>query len=182
MVTTGDPEKTVRVFFALWPGARERTTLAAWQPVLHELCGGKAVAEENLHATLVFLGDVVLHRLEALALAAQEVRGHKFDLTFDLARYWGHNHIVHAAPTYVPPHLSGLVSDLERNLSRHRFHFDGHPEYKPHVTLLRHSRWRDASLPQMRPSRWHVASFALVQSVSGSQGVSYQVVAQFPLR
>ncbi len=178
---TGEPEKNVRVFFALWPTQRERAALAAWQPALRELCGGKAMRADNLHATLVFVGGVAAHRLEALKLAAQEVRGNRFDLTFDLARYWGHNHIVHAAPAYVPPHLTHLVRDLEQAMLRHRFHFDGHPEYKPHITLLRHARWRDIPLPQMREARWRVESFALVQSVEGGDGVAYEVLEQFPL-
>jgi 2'-5' RNA ligase len=180
-MATVDPEKNLRVFFALWPAPRERAALAAWQPGLRELCGGKAVPAYNLHATLVFIGGLPEHRLEALKLAAQEVRGRGFDLTFDLARYWGHNHIVHAAPAWVPPHLAQLVEALEQNLARHHFHFDGHPAYKPHVTLLRHARWRDEPLPPMRESRWRVTSFALVQSASGAEGVAYEVLEQFPL-
>ena len=81
-------EKSARVFFALWPDDAERAVLVAWQPVLHKLCGGRSMRASALHATLVFLGDVVLHRLEALQLAAQEIEGAPFDMTFDVARYW----------------------------------------------------------------------------------------------
>lgn len=176
-----DPGKNVRVFFALWPSPHEREALAAWQPGLRELCGGKAMRAENLHATLVFVGNVAEHRLEALKLAAQEVQGRRFDLNFDLAHYWGHNHIVHAAPSHVPAHLVELVRDLEQAMKRHRFHFDSHPAYKPHVTLLRHARWRDAPLPQMRASRWRVASYVLAQSVGAAAGVTYEPIAQFTL-
>lgn len=178
---TGDSGKNVRVFFALWPARGERDALAAWQSPLRELCGGKPMRVNNLHATLVFVGGVAPHRLEALKLAAQEVSGKRFELTFDQARYWGHNHIVHAAPSRVPDALAQLVQDLEQNLRRHRFRFDSHPKYKPHITLLRHARWRDTPLPPMRKSHWRVDSFVLVQSVSGDQGVNYEVIARFPL-
>ena len=180
-MTTGDTERTARVFFALWPSPREQAALAAWQPGLRERCGGKAMRAANLHATLVFVGGVAAHRLEALKLAAQEVNGPKFDVAFDLARYWGHNHIVYAAPSRVPAVLPQLVGDLEHSLARHRFRFDGHPEYQPHVTLLRNAKWRDSPLPEVPPSRWRMESFALVQSVPGGDGVSYQVIAEFPL-
>jgi 2'-5' RNA ligase len=181
-MATGNHDKSARVFFALWPNAKERTALTEWQPALKELCGGKATRPGNLHVTLAFLGSIMQNRLEALKLAAQEVRGEKFDLTFDLARYWGHNHIVHATPSAVPPQLPQLVRDLEQSLSGHRFHFDKHPEYKPHITLLRHARWSDAPLPRMREARWRVDSFALVQSLGGEEGVVYEVLEQFPLQ
>jgi len=138
-----DKNKSARVFFALWPNDAERAALAAWQPALHKLCGGRSMRADTLHATLLFLGDVVLHRLEALQLAAQEVEWISFDLAFDVAHYWGHNHIVFAAPHIVPPQLAQLVQALEQRLSKHRFHFDQR-QYKPHITLLRHARWSDA--------------------------------------
>jgi 2'-5' RNA ligase len=183
LVTMNKPprEKSARVFFALWPGDVERTALAAWQPVLQQLCGGRSMHADTLHATLVFLGDVALHRLEALQLAAQEVEGESFDLALDAARYWGHNHIVYAAPHIVPPQLVQLVHDLEQRLSKHRFRFDKR-EYKPHITLLRHAQWSDDPLPEMDKVVWQAKSMSLVQSASDGQGANYQVLARFPLR
>ncbi len=181
-MATENSDKNARVFFALWPEAKEQAALAAWQPMLKELCGGKAMRTENLHATLVFLGDVAQHRLEALELAAQEVQGKRFELTFDLAHYWGHNHIVHAAPTRVPQPLARLVHALEHCLIEHRFHFDKHSEYKPHVTLLRRAKWSDEPLPEMQAVTWRMQSFSLMQSVSDEQGSRYQALATFPMR
>lgn len=173
-------ETSARVYFALWPDDAERAALAAWQPTLHKLCGGRNMRAATLHATLVFLGDVVPHRLEALQLAAQEVEGAPFDLAFDMARYWGHNHIVYATPHTVPPQLAQLVQALEQSLSKHRFHFDQR-QYKPHITLLRHARWGDAPLPDMKRVVWRVRSFALVQSVPDEEGTNYRVLVQIPL-
>jgi 2'-5' RNA ligase len=173
-------ETTARVFFALWPDKAERTALAEWQTGLHEICGGRAMRADTLHATLVFLGDVALHRLEALQLAAQEVEGKSFDLSIDVACYWGHNHIVYAATNIAPPQLEQLVHDLEQRLTEHRFRFDRRV-YKPHITLLRHAQWRDTALPDMRRVKWQARSFALVQSAPDEQGANYRVLAKFPL-
>jgi len=82
-------KKPARVFFALWPNDEERAALAAWQPPLQQLCGGRPTPAAKLHNTLVFLGDVGIERLEALQLAAQEVSGAAFQVVFDSARYWG---------------------------------------------------------------------------------------------
>jgi 2'-5' RNA ligase len=171
-------EPSLRLFFALWPGAAERAALAAWQAPLRELCGGRAMRADTLHATLVFLGDVAERRLEALYLAAQETVFRGFALNLAAAHYWGHNHIVYAAPDEVTPPLAGLVDELERNLRRHRFRFDQR-SYKPHITLLRHAKWTDVELPPMPPVRWRVRRFALVQSLSDEQGASYKVLARF---
>jgi 2'-5' RNA ligase len=174
-------EKSVRVFFALWPDKEEGTALASWQTSLQEICGGRTMRIATLHATLVFLGDVEPHRLEALKFAAHETKGKSFDLVLDTARYWGHKHIVYAAPNIVPPQLMQLVHVLEQNLSQHHFHFDKRA-YNPHVTLLRHAQWNDAPLPDMNSVVWQVGSFALVQSAPDENGANYQVLARFQLR
>lgn len=173
-------EAHVRVFFALWPDEAERDALAAWQAPLSKLCGGRGMRADTLHATLVFLGDVVEHRLEALKLAAQEVAGDSFEFNLDQARYWGHNHIAYAAPSVAPAPLSVLVSDLEQRLRAHRFRFERR-DYKPHVTLLRHAQWTDEPLPKMEAVNWQVRDFVLVSSLRDEQGARYEVLARFPL-
>ena len=176
---------TARVFFALWPTAAERAQLAAWQAPLKRLCGGRAMHGETLHATLVFIGDVELSRLEALQLAAYEIGGESFELRFDEARYWGHNHIVYAAPHQVPQQLAQLFNALEQHLTAHRFKFASHHplsrDYQPHVTLLRNAHWRDAPLPAMQPLSWQIRDFALVQSAPHDGLANYRVLARFPL-
>jgi RNA 2',3'-cyclic 3'-phosphodiesterase len=169
-----------KVFFALWPSAAERESLVAWQRPLQHLCGGRAMRGETLHNTLVFIGNVEQSRLEPLQLAAQEVGAPCFELCFDEARYWGHNHIVYAAPGNTAPQLGQLVSTLEQRLTVHRFKFEQR-EYKPHVTLLRNARWTDAPLPAMQPVCWQIKDFALVQSGQQDGQANYRVLAKFPL-
>ena len=170
-----------RVFFALWPTAAEGGALAAWQAPLKHLCGGRAMRGESLHLTLVFIGGIEQTRLESLRLAAQEVSAQGFELSFDVAHYWGRNHIVYAAPGRVPPQLAQLVSALEHSLAEHGFKFDGH-EHKPHITLLRNARWTGAALDAMQPVRWQVRDFALMQSVPQGGWMGYDVLARFPLK
>jgi 2'-5' RNA ligase len=170
-------ENSVRLFFALWPDAAERGGLAAWQQPLLDCCGGRAMRPDTLHSTLVFLGEIAEHRLEALLLAAQEVRCRPFMLELAVAHYWGHNHIVYAAPQTTPPPLASLVQDLEQSLRRHRFDFDVRP-YKPHVTLLRNAQWTDAALPSMPGVTWRINDFVLVRSLRSGEG-GYEVLARF---
>jgi 2'-5' RNA ligase len=171
----------VRVFFALWPSDAERAALAAWQPALHKQCGGRIIRADTLHNTLVFIGNIGPHRLEALRSAAQETGGEAFRLPFTGARYWRHNRIVYAAPGSVPQPLARLVHNLEQRLAAHSFDFDKRP-YQPHVTLLRNAKWGDAPLPEMSGAVWRIQDFALVQSVPDERGANYRVLARFPLR
>ncbi|GAB4121487.1 MAG: hypothetical protein Fur0026_13240 [Sideroxydans sp.] len=172
------PEKHRRLFFALWPRLAERAALAAWQAPLHELCGGKPMRPDTLHCTLVFLGGVAEYRLEALCRAAREVAFREFALTLAAAHYWGHNHIVYAAPSTLASAHAALVQTLEHALRKHRFHFEARP-YRAHVTLLRHAQWSDTPLPPLPAVRWRVADFALVQSLSDGQGARYEVLCRF---
>lgn len=137
---------------------------------------GRVMRPATLHATLIFLGEIEVARLEALQLAASEVAAKSFELCFDEARYWGHNHIIYAAPSSTPHALLQLVSGLEQSLIRHRFKFEQR-EYKPHVTLLRNVHWTDDPLPEMKPVCWKIKDFVLVQG----GGMNYQVLAHFPL-
>jgi 2'-5' RNA ligase len=172
------PEIQRRLFFALWPDAAESEALACWQAPLLDLCGGKAMQTATLHCTLAFLGEVAEHRLEALKLAAQEAAFQPFSLEWSAAHYWGHNHIIYAAPEEIPSALSELVMSLQDILRAHRFRFEERP-YKAHVTLLRHAQWTDAPLPSMPPVRWHCREFALVQSLGDAQGARYEVLCRF---
>jgi len=118
--------------------------------------------------------------MENLLQAAQEVREKAFRVVFTTARYWGHNHIVNAAPTIVPLQLTQLVNALEHTLLQHHFTFEQR-SYKPHVTLLRHAHWTDTPLPLMSPVVWAVRDFVLVQSHGEGQDLRYEVMAHFPL-
>jgi 2'-5' RNA ligase len=174
------PPPFIKVFFALWPTAEERSQLSAWQTPLKHLCGGRAMRRDTLHNTLVFIGNVVQSRLESLQLTALEFSAETFELCFDEARYWGHNHIVYAAPAHASQHLEQLVGVLERGLTRHGFEFEAR-EYKPHVTLLRNAHWTDTHLPKMPPVCWQIQEFTLIKSVQQNGLSDYQVLARFPL-
>lgn len=171
-------DEHARVFFALWPNHQTREELAVWQNELRALCGGRVMRPETLHATLVFLGEVAVARLEALVLAAQEVEFHSFEMILDTARYWGHNHIMYAAADRVPPPLLELVTELERRLVKHKFHFERRP-YKPHVTLLRNVLWSDTDLPDMPATRWKCHEFVMLRSLRDERGGYYEVLARF---
>jgi 2'-5' RNA ligase len=170
-----------RVFFALWPNDAESNALSEWQNSLHALYGGLKMRSNTLHLTLAFLGNIENQRLEIANLAAQEFEGQSFDLTFNSAHYWEHNHIVYAAPKIVPAQLAQLVNALEQRLHQHGFSLDKR-DYKPHVTLLRRAKWQSAPEPKIPEVLWRASSVALMKSEPDENGTHYRMLASYRLQ
>ena len=143
---------------------------------LRDSCGGRATQRDNLHLTLVFLGDVAREKIPQLMAIAGEQYVPAFKLEFGTVRYWPHNRIVWAAPRSVPPALSELVIELESALEEAEFDFDRRP-YVPHVTLLRGARPPTVT-PNLRFD-WPVQDFALVEAVRDPRGMTYQALARW---
>lgn len=130
---------------------------------------------DNLHQTLVFLGNVAIDRISELAALAADLRTSAFKLEFGVTGYWRHNRIVWAAPQATPEPLLALVAKLERELRQAGFKFDRRP-YAPHLTLIRDAR-APARLPELTFD-WKVVEFALVRSVPIQRGPRYDVIAR----
>jgi 2'-5' RNA ligase len=172
------PPRTARVFFALRPDDRVREALHFHAQQLHRSCGGRVLRRENLHLTLVFIGDVGVERLDELKSVADAISATLFEFVLDRLGYWRHNRIVWASPLTVPGPLRELVTGLEGGLKQAGFEFDQRP-YAPHITLL-----RDAHAPAVLPPlglNWPVGDFALVESARGARGVEYRVLARWDL-
>ena len=170
--------RPARVFFALWPDEGVRDALHFHAEQLHRGCGGRAMHRENLHLTLVFVGDVAVERLDELKSVAGTISGSSFELVLDRLGYWRHNRIVSASPLTVPEALLALVGSLEGRLQHAGFEFDQR-SYAPHVTLLRDAR--APGVPAPLHLDWPVGEFVLVESVPGPRGAEYHVRARWKL-
>lgn len=128
---------------------------------------------EDLHLTLVFLGNVDDARVAEVERAAHAVAARAFSLTLDQPGYWKHNRIAWAGASLVPPELEALVADLRAALANARVAFDP-KAFASHVTLL-----RDAGEPRAMPALplidWKPDAFALVRSAALPRGSRYEV-------
>jgi 2'-5' RNA ligase len=167
-----------RLFFALWPADAVRDKLDRLARDAHRAGGGRVMRRENLHQTLVFIGNVAAARIAELEMAAGRVVATTFTLEFGVTDYWRHNRIIWAGPLALPEPLAQLVNALERELERGGFDFDRRP-YAAHVTLV-----RDVRAPVAVPVsafNWPVREFVLAESARGASGVEYRAVARWPL-
>ena len=154
--------------------------MALWRhgQKLHQHCGGRLTARENLHLTLVFIGNVAVGKLSGLEGVAGAISATAFEFVVDQTDYWKHNGIVWAAPRIVPQPLRQLVAALESALLNAGYKFDVR-SYVPHMTLIRNAR-APSALPAIELP-WRVSEFSLVESVRDAHAARYRVVARWPL-
>jgi 2'-5' RNA ligase len=168
-----------RLFFALWPSDAVKGEFARWGDALNQSCGGRVARRENIHLTLVFLGDVALDRLEELKSLACKLKISPFGLSFVGTREVRKKRLVWTAPLETPAPLIELVSRLEQALKESGFVFDARP-YSPHLTLIRKTR-RSPEPYALSPVDWQVRDFVLVRSQLGSSGSNYEVIGRWDL-
>lgn len=171
------PER-LRLFFALWPDAELRRRL--WE-LAQQAAGrhGRAVAADNLHLTLAFLGSLDTDHLDAVRDAAAAVDPRLLSITFDRLEHWQRPRLVCLVPSRPPAVLSELVTALAAALRSRELPTDDRP-FTPHVTLARRVRAPDALPPFQAPIRWTATGFQLVASRTEETGPVYSVIGTWP--
>lgn len=130
--------------------------------------------KENIHLTLLFLGEVEQTRLEQLQQAVGNVSASSF--TFDLRRFscWKHNRIGYVAPEDDVAALSQLSNALRQVTVSTGIKCDERA-FVPHVTLLRNVTRTIDSQP-IKAVEWQVEAFSLMESVQTERGVCYRAL------
>jgi 2'-5' RNA ligase len=167
------------VFFALWPEVLVRRALRTLATQYQSPCVARAMAEDSLHMTLLFLGEVERARLPQLIQTANKVSVPAFGFVLERLSFWQHNRIAYATLQAEVSSLSQLVATLRQQVLAAGFVFENH-EFTPHVTLLRgvgHALDSQA----ITPISWWVDSFVLVESFKVEQGSRYQVLQKWSL-
>ena len=171
---------THRLFYALTPDVEARRALSEAAELV-DIRDGRRIQTEQLHLTLVFLGQVGDAELARLleppaALASLEA----FELEISLCGWWRRSEVAWLAPIETPVALE----HLHRGLTDHAR--DAGLEvrreaYRPHVTIGRKLR----RAPRTRAPfavRWRASDFALLESFTEPAGARYEIVAKWPLQ
>ena len=167
-----------RLFFALWPGDRVRDQIEQGCSQFSRN-DGRIVNKQNWHITVVFLGNVPKDKTGELVTAAAQIKAGSFDLTIDHSGWWRTPKVVWLAPSETPAALLDLFMQLNDLVRVNHLTTESRP-YKPHLTLLRKVR-KSPDLPEFTPIHWNIREFCLVESVTLSAGVHYQVIEKWPL-
>ncbi|OAI12832.1 2'-5' RNA ligase [Methylomonas lenta] len=165
-----------RLFFALWP---DQNTRQQCQQVIQSLPGqGKPVVANNLHVTLVFLGNIDQARQIAITKAANTIDIQPMRLIFNHLNFWKKPAVVCLVAEQVDPAVSNLVAQLSMSARQLGIELDDRP-YKPHITLLRKAK-SQVNI-DFNPIHWQSNSFCLVESCSTTSGVEYRVIERWTM-
>jgi len=172
-----------RLFFALLPTLEARTAIetAVKDLSMRQPHGGKVVRVENLHLTLMFLGDAVPPEEEAAAIkAASTIAVPPLSLSLDHGATFAGNTSTWWLGTRSPPEaLQELRRKLHASLVEHKVGYD-RQRFVPHVTIVRHAKSRLANT-SVRPIGWNVGAFHLMRSPIGEAGSAYETIASWSL-
>jgi 2'-5' RNA ligase len=165
-----------RLFYALWPDDQTRQKLARLNKSI-ETKGFRPVHPQNVHVTLVFLGNVDVASELLIKRSVADISAKPFVLTFDQLSYWSRPKILCLTCSQLDDEVEMLVDALNREVASCGLQTDTRP-YQPHITLARHAKY----LPDIKlePIVWAAESFCLVESCSEPEGVCYKVREQWP--
>ncbi len=164
-----------RLFYAIWPEMNVQKQLVS---VSKQIKMGKGVPKDNLHITLLFLGQINAEISHSLVAGTNTIRGKKFTLNLSEYGSFKRSGVFWLAPDSYPGELIKLVNNLSDLAVKNNISIDERP-YRPHVTLARKTRSTN-SLPPVT-IRWPVSNFHLVESKTLPQGANYKILHTWPL-
>ncbi len=183
---------TARLFFALWPHAlqvsqqpqdRTRKQLARLAKHLADQYAGRCIRPEQLHLTLVFIGEVDGSVIPVLREVGARVQCASFKLLLDKLHCWGKGKIIAAGVSQPCSELSLLAQAVRDQLDAAGVGYDT-IRFVPHVTLVRNASREPRQMlwPELiAPITWQATHWSLVQSSPTRQGSSYQSLADWAL-
>lgn len=166
-----------RLFFALWPDDESRHQVNQLNQSLS--VEGRKLISQNLHVTLVFLGNVEEALAEEIIKAADEVEAEPVTLTFDRLDYWKKPKILCLTCTQQSMPVYRLVNQLNTTLKALPLRLETRP-YRAHITMVR--KVQQAIEMVFTPIEMRFDRFVLVESRSTEQGVRYDVLQSWPLK
>lgn len=174
---------TVRLFFALWPQDKVRKQLARLARRMANQCAGRCVRPENLHLTLVFIGEADCSVIPVLREAGARIQRSSFELLLDKLYCWGRGNIIAAGISQPCSELDSLAQELRDQLDAAGVGYDT-IQFMPHVTLVRNARHHpgQARWPEaIPPIAWKATHWSLVQSRPIQFRSAYQSLADWTL-
>lgn len=170
---------TQRLFFALWPDPALRRRLFRDTRRLVRRSGGRPVAEENLHLTVLFLGSTDAQRRGCFEAAAAALCTPRFTLVVDTVGFWPGARVLWLGSAHPPQPLLTLARSLREACTACGLPPEARA-FRPHVTLARKvAQWKGAVAAA--PLSWPVGELCLVESITDRAGARYRVVRRWPL-
>jgi len=177
----------VRTFVAVFPPQEVREALFRAARDLQASNDFRLIGQEKIHLTLKFLGNVTQDELDRVTRALKRLSGRHKPFQVSTSGFGAfpskrRARILWTGIEAGASLLRTVAEDVEDLLEPVGFEREDRP-YVPHLTLGR-AKARQTKLedPNTPPAiRFKVSSVDLVQSVPGKRGVTYQILATYPL-
>jgi 2'-5' RNA ligase len=170
----------MKLFYALWPDAGTRATLADEDRTLFAGNGGKMVPPDEYHLTINYLGEIDDAKLPALEELGQRAASTAPSSVVELDRveWWQESKVLVRCASVTPEPLIRVDNALSVGLKAAGVVQPARP-LKLHLTMVRNIRPHPLGTGAVPPLAWSADSLALVQSVSGP-GQRYHLLGQWP--
>jgi len=142
---------------------------------------GRWVPKDNLHITMLFLGEVEENKLTEINNVLDEsiIGISPFKLWIEGIGGFPNNkkaNILWAGVKGEIDNLNQLYQQVIENISKTELSFDAKSEYTPHVTLARKVFESVSNDFSLKTDEWTVDSLELYQSVFKDRGVMYKKI------
>lgn len=168
---------TQRLFFALLPDAQAKAQIVAISQQLPR-DRLRIYSEDNLHQTLVFIGEFAEAQLMELISTCQSIHLPPITMQFEALHFWPQPKILCLLAHIQPPALQDLVKLLQAIATEFGIKPDQR-HYQPHITLARKAS--EAITLDFAPISFTANEFVLMQSKSTENGPIYKPLYCWPL-
>jgi 2'-5' RNA ligase len=168
-----------RLFFALWPTEEQQRTWGEQARELIPAGDGRLIPAQNLHLTLLFLGEIATEVRDVLLAKVAMIHVEPFELMLEQIGYWRRPQVLWWGPRQTPEPLQRLVAALALQAQSCGLEVERRP-YQAHMTLARKVR-RSPGRPSLALYSWQINDFVLVESCLTSAGAEYRILQRWPL-
>jgi len=170
---------TQRLFFALWPPPELQKRIFNHGRSLRPETPARLLPADNLHLTLLFLGQVDGEAQRCLEQSAAELVLPSFELDFGRLVHRYKQGVIWLQPDALPAALEALATALRQIAADCGLNTDPRP-FCAHMTLLRKVARAPANL-SCPDFVWPVREFVLAASKTLPAGAEYRIVKKWRL-
>jgi 2'-5' RNA ligase len=173
-------ETEARLFFALVPPPPLQRVLGTLAMSVAQRARGRAIAVDNVHLTLAFVGAWPLAKLSQWTEAGARCAGAPIDVMLNRLGGFSRAGIAWIGPTSTPIALQRLATALAAELAAAGVAVEPRA-FAAHITLARRCRGPFPSEP-IGPYDWRVEALSLMRSYTERNGARYVEMERWPLR
>ncbi|MDX1811704.1 MAG: RNA 2',3'-cyclic phosphodiesterase [Gammaproteobacteria bacterium] len=170
--------KKIRIFFSVTPDDDALSRIVKLQKEYSDSkC--RLIPPDNIHITLLFIGNVDPQLLDCIKSSADKVLQHSFKLKLNYVSQFKRSGILWLGNKEDNENITELYDTLYANVSNCSVTLEKR-RFKPHLTLAR-KFYSHVSQNDIPPITTRVSQFHLMQTIPYNNSVKYQIIKTWHL-